>query len=101
MHTTDTQALFQAIASLKTEQECALFFQDICTIKEVQAMAQRWEVAKALDAGRNYNEIYADTGVSSATISRVNRCLMYGDGGYRIVLDRMKEETDGNPNSEK
>ena len=89
------------MASLKTAEECALFFQDICTIKEVQSMAQRWEVAKELDAGRNYNEIYADTGVSSATISRVNRCLMYGDGGYRIVLDRMKEETDGNRNSEK
>ena len=101
MHTTQIQALYEAVASLKTAEECALFFQDICTIKEVQSMAQRWEVAKELDAGRNYNEIYADTGVSSATISRVNRCLMYGDGGYRIVLDRMKEETDGNPNSEK
>jgi TrpR-related protein YerC/YecD len=96
MHTTQMQALYEAVASLKTAEECALFFQDICTIKEVQSMAQRWEVAKELDAGRNYNEIYADTGVSSATISRVNRCLMYGDGGYRIVLDRMKEETDGN-----
>jgi len=101
MHTTQIQALYEAVASLKTAEECALFFQDICTIKEVQSMAQRWEVAKELDAGRNYNEIYADTGVSSATISRVNRCLMYGDGGYRIVLDRMKEETDGNRNSEK
>ena len=93
-HAPEVKALFQAIVSLRTAEECALFFEDICTVKEVQAMAQRLEVAKALDAGRNYNEICADTGASSATISRVNRCLLYGDGGYRIVLERMKETDD-------
>lgn len=91
-------ALFQAITALQTPEECALFFADICTIKELQAMAQRLQVAKELDEGRNYSEVCADTGASSATISRVNRCLNYGDGGYRIALDRLKkgERTDAN-----
>ena len=66
-----------------------LLFEDICTIKELQAMAQRWQVARQLAAGRNYNEVYEDTGVSSATISRVNKCLLYGNGGYRIALERL------------
>ena len=86
------EMLFQAILSLENSDECALFFEDICTIKEVQAMAQRLQVARELDAGRNYNEVCADTGASSATISRVNRCLNYGEGGYRIALARLKEE---------
>ena len=83
--------LFEAIAALKTPEECRLFFQDICTIKELQAMAQRFRVAAQLRDNKNYNEIQADTGASSATISRVNKCLLYG-GGYRLVLDRLKEE---------
>ena len=66
---------------------------DICTVKETQAMAQRLQVASQLSAGRNYNAVCADTGASSATISRVNRCLLYGGGGYRIALERMKEGT--------
>ena len=86
------EALFQAILSLKTAEECDAFFADICTVKEMQAMAQRLQVAAQLDAGRNYNAVCADTGASSATISRVNRCLLYGEGGYRIALDRMKGE---------
>ena len=92
----EVRDLFQTIASLKTAEECAAFFEDVCTVKEVQAMAQRLEVAKALDAGRNYNEICAETGASSATISRVNRCLVYGNGGYRLVLERMKETENEN-----
>ena len=88
--------LFQTIASLKTAEECAAFFEDDCTVKEVQSLAQRLEVAKALDAGSNYNEICAETGASSATISRVNRCLVYGSGGYRLVLERMKEKENEN-----
>ena len=86
------EALFQAILSLKTKEECDAFFTDICTVKEVQAMAQRLQVATQLDAGKNYNAVCADTGASSATISRVNRCLLYGEGGYRIALDRLKGE---------
>ena len=71
-----------------------MFFEDICTIKEVQAMSQRLQVAGQLDAGKNYAEVYEDTGVSSATISRVNKCLVYGNGGYRMVLDRLKKAGD-------
>jgi len=87
------EALFRAVLSLKTVEECDAFFSDICTVKEVQAMAQRLQVASQLDSGKNYNVVCADTGASSATISRVNRCLLYGEGGYRIALDRMKGET--------
>ena len=88
----EVRELFRAILSLDSEEECAAFFEDICTVKETQAMAQRLQVARELDAGRNYNEVCADTGASSATISRVNRCLNYGEGGYRIALTRLKEE---------
>lgn len=86
------EALFQAILTLETPEECDAFFADICTVKEMQAMAQRLQVASQLDAGKNYNAVCADTGASSATISRVNRCLLYGEGGYRIALDRLKGE---------
>ena len=84
--------LFEAILSLETVEECYRFFEDICTIKEFMALAQRFQVACQLDAGRNYNEVYEDTGVSSATICRVNKCLQYGNGGYRLILDRLKQE---------
>ena len=82
--------LFRAILELQDLEECYAFFEDICTIKEQQAMAQRFQVACQLDAGKNYNEVYEDTGVSSATICRVNKCLQYGSG-YRTVLERMKK----------
>jgi TrpR-related protein YerC/YecD len=85
--------LYEAVLTLKTPEECRLFFQDICTIKELQAIAQRLEVAALLDAGQNYNAVCERTGASTATISRVNKCLLYGNGGYRRVLDRMKEDT--------
>ena len=83
--------LYEAILSLQTPEECRAFFEDICTIKELQAMAQRLEVAARLDAGQNYNAVCEQTGASTATISRVNKCLHYGSG-YRIVLDRLKED---------
>ncbi len=83
--------LYHAVLMLKNEKECQLFFQDICTVKEVQAMGQRLQVARLLDAGRNYNEIEEATGASSATISRVNKCLL-GGGGYATVLRRIKED---------
>lgn len=94
-HSPEADALFEGILQLKTVEECYLFFEDICTIKEFMALAQRFQVACQLDAGRNYNEVYEDTGVSSATICRVNKCLQYGGGGYRLVLDRLKEDQDG------
>ena len=81
---------FEAILALKTEEDCKMFFEDICTIKEMQSLFQRFRVACLLDAGKNYVEVSETTGASSATISRVNRCLNYG-GGYRTALDRLKE----------
>lgn len=86
--TPEMKALYQAILSLQTEAECQAFFEDICTVKELQAIAQRLQVASMLIAGKNYNAVCADTGASSATISRVNRCLLYGNGGYRTALNR-------------
>jgi len=91
LHTPQTDTLFEAILALKTVEECYKFFEDICTVKEVQAMAQRLQVAEQLNAGRNYAEVYEDTGVSSATISRVNKCLLYGKGGYGMILERLKK----------
>lgn len=80
---------FEAILSLQSVEDCRLFFEDVATIKELQAMSQRLRVACLLDSGENYIAVSESTGASSATISRVNRCLNYG-GGYRMVLDRLK-----------
>ena len=85
------QSFFDAVLSLKTAEECQAFFMDVCTIKELQDLTQRFQVAVLLNEGRNYQEISRETSVSSATISRVNRCLLYGDGGYRTVLARRAE----------
>lgn len=84
--------LFQAILSLENKEECYKFFEDILTIAEVKAMAQRLAVARMLEKGETYTEISQQTGASTATISRVKRCLVYGADGYRLVLDRLKEE---------
>ena len=94
----EMEELFEGILSLQTVEECERFFTDICTIKELQALTQRLQVAKQLYEGRNYNEVYQDTGVSSATICRVNKCLNYGDGGYRTVLERLEgDQHEKNP----
>ena len=90
----ETDLLFEGILKLETVEECYRFFTDICTIRELQAMTQRLQVAKQLSEGRNYNEVCRDTGVSSATICRVNKCLNYGDGGYKTVLDRLGGKCD-------
>ena len=90
----EMEELFEGILSLQTVEECERFFTDICTIKELQALTQRLQVAKQLYEGRNYNEVYQDTGVSSATICRVNKCLNYGDGGYKTILDRLGGSSD-------
>ncbi|ERL25542.1 YerC/YecD family TrpR-related protein [Mitsuokella sp. oral taxon 131] len=81
--------LCQAMLSLETQEECYAFFEDVCTIGELKAMAQRLEVARMLRAGSTYDMIVERTGASTATISRVKRCLNYGADGYRIVLDRI------------
>ncbi len=83
--------LYKALLSLQTEEECKKFFDDICTIGELNSIAQRLEVARLLDKEETFVEIGEKTGASSATISRVNRCIRYGEGGYKIVLDRLKE----------
>ena len=82
--------LYKAILSLKNVEECMKFFDDLCTVSELLAMEQRYQVATCLDSGMIYNEILAETGASSATISRVNRSLQYGNGGYAIVFERTK-----------
>ncbi|MBO4393098.1 MAG: hypothetical protein J5800_02030 [Spirochaetales bacterium] len=87
---------FNAVLSLKTEEECRSFFEDVCTIKELQDLSQRLQVAFLLEEGKNYQEISKITSVSSATISRVNRCLVYGDGGYKTVIGRVREKGGSN-----
>ena len=86
-----TDLLFKAVLSLETPEECRAFFQDLCTVAELRAMAQRLEVAQLLDEGLIYNDILQRTGASSATISRVNRALQYGADGYKTVLPRLKK----------
>lgn len=86
-----TDGLFEAILKLDTVEECYAFFEDICTINEIKSLAQRLEVAKMLEQKRTYIEIQHLTGASTATISRINRCLSYGSDGYKLILDRIKK----------
>ena len=81
-------SLFNAVLKLKNTEECRMFFEDVCTIKELQDITQRLEVAALLKDGNNYQEVSKKTGASTATICRVNKCLNYGSGGYNIVLKR-------------
>lgn len=85
-----TDRLFEAILTLDTIDECYSFFEDICTIAEIKALAQRLEVAKMLRSGKTYTEISEATGASTATISRINRSLIYGADGYRMILERLE-----------
>ncbi len=87
----DIKKLLKAVLALKSEEECAAFFEDICTIQEVDAMAQRLEVACLLCEGQSYIDINKQTGASTATICRVSKCLNYGDGGYKTVIERLGE----------
>lgn len=89
-----TDELFDAILKLRNVDECYAFFEDLCTINEIKAMAQRLAVAEKLDAGEHYSDIADETGASTATISRVKRCLYYGADGYRLALDRLEEGRD-------
>lgn len=86
-----TDRLFQAVLSLKTTEDCYNFFEDLCTIPEVLEMAKRLTAASMLAEGKKYTEVAAETGLSTATISRVNRCLKYGNGGYQTVLSNLAE----------
>ena len=83
--------LFEAILSLKDNEECYTFFEDICTVNELMSITQRFEVAKMLREQKTYLEIAEKTGASTATISRVNRSLNYGNDGYDMVFERMKK----------
>jgi TrpR-related protein YerC/YecD len=86
-----TEDLFEAILLLQNKEDCYRFFEDICTVAEIKAMAQRLEVAKMLDQDLTYTDIAEKTGASTATISRVKRCLFFGADGYRAILDRLKK----------
>ena len=88
----DMDILFRGILKLQTVEDCYDFFEDRCTIAELRAMVQRFQVARMLDEGRIYSDIVQETGASTATISRVNKCLVYGSDGYRKMLDRLKED---------
>lgn len=87
----DIDELFDAILTLNDREDCYRFFEDICTVNEIHAIAQRLQVAKLLSAKRTYNEIEDITKASTATISRINKCLVYGADGYKRVLDRLKK----------
>ena len=84
----EASGLVKALLSLQSEEECRAFLSDLCTIRELSDLSQRFEVAKLLKEGKNYQDISKQTGASTATISRVNRALVYGTGGYRTVLSR-------------
>ena len=90
-HNQSIENLFKVISEIGTVKECSAFFEDLCTIKEIQDMAQRLETAILLKKGENYQNISLKVGVSSATISRVNRCLNYGSGGYKSVLEKLEK----------
>ena len=86
------EEMYKAILTLQTVEEAMSFFDDLCTVTELQAMEQRYQVAALLNDGLIYNDILEQTGASSATISRVNRSLQYGAGGYATVFQRLDEE---------
>ena len=89
--------LMRGILTLRTPEECLSFFEDICTVSELTEMSRRLLAAKMLADNRVYTDIAAETGLSTATISRVNRCLKYGDDGYLTVLNRLKQAEQDNP----
>ena len=88
LHNSDVDALFEAVLTLETLEECYAFFEDACTIKEILDISQRFKAAKMLSSGANYADISSETGMSTATISRVSKCLEYGAGGYKTAIER-------------
>lgn len=93
----DFTLLYESLLQLQTVEECRSFLQDLCTVTELKAMEQRIEVAMYLRKGMIYQDILKKTGASSATISRVNRCLRYGADGYQTILPRMDENGEKEP----
>ena len=87
-HTKQIDELFEAILTLKSVEECYAFFEDACTIKEILDISQRLKAAKMLSSGANYADVSRETGMSTATISRVSKCLEYGTGGYKTAIER-------------
>ena len=94
----NVEVLFEAVLRLKTMEECYNFFEDLCTVQELKALSQRLQVASMLSDGKVYSDIVAKTGALTATISRVNRSLNYGNDGYELVFSRMAEASE--PDSE-
>ena len=92
VHTQDIEKLMEGILCLQSVEECYAFFEDLCTVNELISLGQRFEVANMLRKQRTYNEVAEATGASTATISRVNRCLNYGSDGYDLVINRLKEK---------
>jgi len=92
VHTEEVDRLFDAVLSLENREECYKFFEDVCTINEILSLSQRFEVARMLTENRTYLEISEKTGASTATISRVNRSLIYGNDGYEMVFGRILEK---------
>lgn len=90
-YTEYTDKLFEAILTLENIEECYRFFEDICTIKEIRSLSQRLEVAQLLQQNKSYINISKETGASTATISRVNKCFTYGAGGYKAALERLEK----------
>lgn len=92
LHSQSVSRFFQALGTLKTEEEYYAFFEDVCTVVELRDIAQRLDTAFMLDEGASYQTIAKSIGVSTATIGRVSKCLNYGGGGYRMVIDRLRRE---------
>lgn len=90
----DIDELFEAILTLENEEDCYRFFEDICTVNEIHAIAQRLQVAKLLSEKKTYTEMESVTKASTATISRINKCLVYGADGYKLVLERLAAKRD-------
>ena len=91
MKTPEVEELFKAVLTLKNMEDCEVFFEDLCTVKELRDMAQRLKAARLLLDGCTYETIQQKVEISTATISRVNRCIQYGSGGYRAMLERVTE----------
>ena len=92
LHTREIDDLFKAILSLESLDECYKFFEDACTVKELLDISGRLKAARLLKEGKSYAEVCSETGMSTATVSRVNKCLSYGDGGYELAIARLIEE---------
>lgn len=102
LHCESIDRLFDTILNLKDREECYAYFEDLCTIKELQDMAQRLDAAILLSEGKSYQSITKEVSISTATIGRVSKCLNYGSGGYRMAIDRLgiseKNVTGGDSN---